>query len=150
MKNKHSIPKNMNEKVEPIIKEIELFCEENLNEKFKDKAIELTCKLARKRPSPIKLGKSKTWASGILDTIMKVNFIYDSSNPLHMMKRDFVKKIGVSQNTINKKSNEIMDLLNISILSSEWMVEGNEEYTMGKFLHQLEEQMWKTSKGIKW
>ena len=141
MKKKYSIPKNMTEKVDPIIKEIELFCEENLNENFKDKAVELTCKLARKRPSPLNSGRAKTWSSAILDTIMKVNFIYDSSNPLHIMKKDFVSKIGVSQNTINKKSNEIMESLNITIFSTEWMVKGNEKYTMGNFSKQLDESL---------
>ena len=139
MKDKYSVPKSMKEKVEPIIKEIEVFCEENLNENFKDKAIELTSKLSRKRPSPLNKGRAKTWASGILDTIMKINFIYDPENPLYMMKKDFVQKIGVSQNTINKKSNEIMDLLNISILSDEWFVEGN-EFTMSDVL-QMQEEM---------
>lgn len=134
MNKKYSVPKNMKEKVEPIIIEIEKFCDENLNENFKEKAVELTSKLSRKRPSPLNSGRAKTWAAGILDTIMKINFIYDSSNPLYIMKKDFVKIIGVSQNTINKKSNEIMDLLNISIFSSEWFVEGNEGHTMSGIL----------------
>ena len=137
MKNKYSIPKKMQEKTELIIKEIEQFCDENLNENFKDKAIELTCKLSRKRPSPLQSGRTKTWGAAILNMIMEINFIYDSDNPLYMMKKDFCKKIGVSQNTINKRTNEIMDMLNIDIFSREWFVEGN-EFTMEPILDHIQ------------
>ncbi|MEG0844147.1 MAG: DUF6398 domain-containing protein [Romboutsia sp.] len=137
MSSKHSVPKVMIKKIEPIIKEIEVFCDENLNDNFKEKAIELTSKLSRKRPSPLNTGRSKTWSAAILDTIMKVNFVHDKSNPLHMTKKEFIQKIGVSQGTINKKSKEIMDFLDISILSQEWFVEGNEMHTMGSFLEDL-------------
>lgn len=138
MKNKYSIPKKMQEKTEPIIKEIEKFCDENLNDNFKDKAIELTCKLSRKRPSPLESGRTKTWAAAILNIIMEINFVYSSQNPFYMMKKDFCKNIGVSQNTVNKRSNEIMDLLNIDIFSREWFVEGNEGFTMESVLDNIE------------
>lgn len=137
MKNKYSIPKKMQEKTEPIIKEIEKFCDENLNDNFKDKAIELTCKLSRKRPSPLQSGRTKTWVAAILNTITEINFVYDSDNPIYMMKKDFCKKIGVSQNTVNKRTNEIMDMLNIDIFSREWFVEGN-EFTMESVLDHIE------------
>lgn len=118
-----------------------------MNDNFKDKAIELTNKLSRKRPSPLSSGRAKTWAGGILDTIMKINFIYDQGNPLYIMKRDFVQKIGVSQNTINKKSNEIMDSLNISIFSSEWFVEGNDDFNMNNVL-QSQNQLLELTRNI--
>lgn len=137
MKNKYSIPKKMQEKTEPIIKEIEKFCDENLNDNFKDKAIELTCKLSRKRPSPLQGGRTKTWVAAILNAIMEINFVYDRGNPLYMMKKDFCKNIGVSQNTVNKRTNEIMDMLNIDIFSREWFVEGN-EFTMEPILDHIE------------
>ncbi len=48
--------------------------EENKNLIFLE-AIELTCKLSRKRPSPLKGGRTKTWVVAILNTIISILII---------------------------------------------------------------------------
>ena len=48
--------------------------EENKNLIFLE-AIELTCKLSRKRPSPLQGGRTKTWVVAILNTIISILII---------------------------------------------------------------------------
>jgi hypothetical protein len=51
--------------VEEIAGLVDAFCREHLNEEYADLCHCLAEKLARKRPSPLVIGKPNTWALGV-------------------------------------------------------------------------------------
>ncbi|MGN1032957.1 MAG: DUF6398 domain-containing protein [Intestinibacter sp.] len=146
MENKYSIPENMKEKTELIIKEIEKFCNKKLNDNFKDKAIRLTCKLSTKSPSPLEKDSVNICAAAIIDTIMKINSLYDAMNPIYIMKKNIYEEIGVSQNIVIKKSGEIIKLLSGDGFSRELLVKENKVFNLNDFL----EDMYNDFNGVKY
>ena len=62
-----------------IIRLLDQFCQEHLNEEYAVLCRKLAEKLARKRPSPLLQGSPNAWASGIVRTIGGVNFLHDKS-----------------------------------------------------------------------
>jgi hypothetical protein len=115
-----SVPKNMQEKYNEIEPLITKFCEEKLNDEYKDLSLRLCEKLCRKRPSPLLSGKANTWACTIIYTIGSVNFIFDKSQVPTMTAKEIAESFGISASTAGNKASQIRDMLNISPFEPEW------------------------------
>jgi len=63
------IPENMQEKYNEIAPMIAAFCDEKLNEEYKEICLRLLVKLCRKHSAPLLSGQPKTWAAGIIYAI---------------------------------------------------------------------------------
>ncbi|QEK12057.1 hypothetical protein FQB35_06540 [Crassaminicella thermophila] len=61
---------------------IEKFCDENLNEEYKEMSLKLCEKLNKMNPSPLLKGRSKSLACGIVHAIGFVNFLFDSTTKM--------------------------------------------------------------------
>lgn len=115
-----SVPKEMQERFSEITKLTDAFSQERLNEEYAKLCRELTATLCRKRPSPLVQGKANTWACGIIHALGMVNFLYDSSQTPHVPSRQIAESFGISMSTMQSKSKQIRDLLNISQLDPDW------------------------------
>ena len=76
--------------------------------------------LARKRPSPLLRGKLETWASGIVRTIGRVNFLDDSSGTPHLKLPFIDRAFGVAESTGQGKSQLIRKMLRIHQFDHRW------------------------------
>ena len=78
-----NVPKEMM----PIYKEIAAllttYCDEYLSKEYEALCLHALEKLCRKRPSPLKSGRTNTWAAGIVYAVGSNNFIFDKSQPIH-------------------------------------------------------------------
>jgi hypothetical protein len=99
---------------------IDQFCREHLNDEYAMLCRKLAEKLGRKRPSPLLHGKPQTWASGIVRTIGRVNFLGDPSQTPHMKMTDIDEGFGVSEASGSAKSKVIRDLLRLRPFDPEW------------------------------
>ena len=95
-------------------------CRAHLNDEYRELARELAAMLARKRPSPLLSGRSRTWACGIVFTLGRVNFLFDPTQQPRVTAGDLAKAFGVSPSTAATTARKIEDALRIGPLDPHW------------------------------
>lgn len=115
-----AVPAKMQEKHDAIAALLDPFCQELLNDEYRDLCHHLLGVLARKRPSPLVNGTPTAWACGIVRTIGWVNFLDDSTQNLHMKMTEIDKAFGVSSGTGQGRSKTIRDMLKIRAFDPAW------------------------------
>ena len=117
-----AVPKAMQEKYNEIAAILEPYCDEYLNDEYKELCLHALEKLCRKRPSPLISGKATTWAAGIIYAIGQNNFIFDKSQPIHMTAEEIVEPLGMAKTTAANKAAEIRKMLKIDHYTAEWVL----------------------------
>ena len=125
-----SVPKNMQAKFDELMAIISPYCEEFLNEEYKELCLHAVEKLCRKRPSPLSSGRARTWAAGIVYAVGQNNWIFDKNQPIHMTAEELVEPFGVAKSTASSKAAEIRKMLKIDHFNSEWVLESDVESNM--------------------
>jgi len=92
----------------------------HLTEEYASVTRALAAALARKRPSPLLRGHTRTWACGLTYTIGTVNFLFDPAQQPHVRGADLCALFGASQGAGSAKSREIMRLFDIVPLDPRW------------------------------
>lgn len=116
------VPKDMQTRFEEITQITDTFSHTYLNEEYAQIIRELTATLCRKRPSPLERGKATVWASGIIHAIGMVNFLFDSSQTPHITSSQIWEYFGISASTMQAKSKQIRDLLNMHQMDPDWSI----------------------------
>ncbi len=111
--NRHTVPAMVRPQFEEVVGLLENVCRAHLTKEYAAVARELAAALARKRPSPLLRGQSRTWAGGITYTIGSVNFLFDPTQRPHVRASDLCALFDVSQSAGAAKSREIMRVVNI-------------------------------------
>lgn len=91
-----------------------------LNKEYEELCLHALEKLCRKRPSPLKSGRSNTWAAGIVYAVGSNNFIFDKSQPIHMTAKELAAPFGVTASTASSKAAMIKKMLKIDYFHAEW------------------------------
>jgi len=92
----NSVPNTVKPRFAEIIGLVEEVCRAHLTEEYAAVTRELAAALARKRPSPLLRGHSRTWACGITYTVGSVNFLFDPAQQPHVRGVDLRALFGVS------------------------------------------------------
>ena len=108
-----NVPKEMRETYEKISKLLIEYSEKYLNKEYEELCLHALEKLCRKRPSPLKSGRSTTWAAGIVYAIGSNNFIFDKNQPIHMTAKDLAAPFEVAASTASSKAAQIKKMLKI-------------------------------------
>ncbi len=103
-----------------ILRLIEPFCQQHLNDEYAALCRKLAEKLARKRPSPLLRGTPSTWACGIVRTIGWVNFLTDKTQTPHLRVSDIDAGFNISESSGATKFATIRKLLKITPMKHEW------------------------------
>ncbi|MCL2135649.1 MAG: DUF6398 domain-containing protein [Candidatus Bathyarchaeota archaeon] len=119
-----NVPKSMTAKYVEVAELIENFCDEKLNEEYKEICLRALAKLCRKRPSPLMSGKVRTWACGIIYAIGSSNFIFDKSQPINMSADEIAEWFSLSKSTAGSKAAEVNKLLDLSYFNAEFQLKG--------------------------
>lgn len=110
--------------VKPVFDDIvsitDQFCHEHLDAEYAELCVKLAAKLARKRPSPLVRGDRRIWASGIVYTIGRVNFLADPSQQPHLRIDELAGLLGVKPTTMTNKGRLITDALRIGVMDPEY------------------------------
>lgn len=87
------------EALQAVVRLLDQFCQEHLNEEYAELCRRLAEKLGRKRPSPLLRGQPNAWASGIVRAIGGVNFLHDKSQKPYMRSSDIDRCFGTSESS---------------------------------------------------
>ncbi len=117
-----SVPKKMLPVYESVTEWTDSFCQTNLSEEYAGVARDMTAAMARKRPSPLLQGQTKSWACDILLAVGRVNFLFDPSQEPHLTVAEFCKRFGVSQSTAFAKAAQIEKALKMSPMDTKWIL----------------------------
>lgn len=108
-------------KQDKIIEMVSGFCEEKLDEEYKELCVKLVEKLGRKHDVPFRRGKLENWASGVVYTIGQLNFLFDDSFEPYATADDICDYFKTKKSTAANKARDIRKLLNLKL--------GNEEFS---------------------
>ena len=114
------VPGEMQARFDEITHLTDTFSQAYLNEEYATICRQLTATLCRKRPSPLSQGKVATWACGIIHALGMVNFLFDSSEKPYVPSSQIASYFGLSSSTMQAKSKQIRDLLNMHQMSPNW------------------------------
>jgi Domain of unknown function (DUF6398) len=114
------VPKDMQARFDEITRLTDAFSQSYLNDEYATICRELTATLCRKRPSPLSQGKATTWACGIIHAIGTVNFLFDASQTPHLPASQIASDFGLSTSTMQAKSKQIRDLLDMYQMDPDW------------------------------
>ncbi|HEY6795936.1 MAG TPA: DUF6398 domain-containing protein [Kineosporiaceae bacterium] len=110
--------------VRPVFEQVagiaDAFCREHLDGEYARLSVALTAKLARKRPSPLLRGDRRIWASAVVYTLGRVNFLSDPSQTPHLPTESLARLLGVKQTTMANKGRVVMDLLGLDHFDTEF------------------------------
>jgi hypothetical protein len=117
-----AVPKKMQGKYDEIAAYIVPFCDEKMNDEYKELCLHALEKLCRKRPSPVMSGRPYTWAAGIVYAIGQNNWVFDKHSAISMTADELVAPFGVAKSTASSKAAEIRKMLKINPSNSEWVL----------------------------
>ena len=115
-----SIPAKVRPAYDAIVRLIEDFARQYLNDEYLVLCRRMAGVLARKRPSPIVSGKPESWACGIIRAVGWANFLDDPSQTPHVKMTQVDQLLGVSTATGQAKSKAVRDLLKMRPFDPEW------------------------------
>ena len=115
-----AVPRTVKPRFDEIVGLVDAACRTHLTEEYAAVTRTLAAAVARKRPSPLLRGQSRTWACGLTYTIGSVNFLFDPAQQPHLRGADLCTLFGVSQSAAAAKSREIMRLFDIVPLDPRW------------------------------
>lgn len=114
------IPKAMAEKFAAITTLTDAFCDEKLNDEYREMIRRVVGALARKRPSPLLRGTEKVWAAAAVHAVGRINFLDDPSQTPHCKPRVIYDFFGIAESTGQNKSKEIREALGMGSFSPDW------------------------------
>jgi len=117
-----AIPKSMQAKYDEIMAYIDPFCDEYLNDEYRDLCVHALEKLCRKRPSPLLSGRANTWAAGIVYAIAQNNWVFDRHSKVSMTAAQLAEPFGVAKSTASNKASQIRKMLRIDHFNAEWVL----------------------------
>lgn len=108
---------------EKIIELVSSFCDEKLDEEYKELSIKLVEKLGRKHDVPFKRGKVEIWASAIIYALGQINFLFDESFKPYATPDDICNYFNTKKSTVSNKARDIREMLNMSHYDNEFSTE---------------------------
>ena len=109
-----------NIKEEQLIALVSNFCQEKLNEEYKQLCTELIKKLGRKRTVPFMTGRLEIWAASVIHTVGMINFLFIKSSKPYISPNDISEYFDTKASTVTGKSKQIRDLLKLHPFSNEF------------------------------
>lgn len=116
------VPAALQDKFNAITQATDAFCDQRLNNEYRQLIREAAAALSRKRPSPLLKGQDKSWAAGLVHALGMVNFLFDASQTPHCKAADIQAHFGVGASTCSSRSKEVRDALGMGPMSPEWML----------------------------
>jgi len=114
------VPAALQDKFNAITQATDAFCDQRLNDEYKQVIRLALAALSRKRPSPLLKGKDNAWAAGVVHAVGMVNFLFDPSQTPHCKASEIQAHFGVGASTCSSRSREAREALDMGQLSPEW------------------------------
>ena len=98
------------EKMQKLIEMTAGFCDEYLDEDYKQLCEKLIRKMSRRRNVPFFSGRIEIWAAAIVYAIGSINFLFDQSFEPYAGGDDICNYFGTSNSTTSQKAKVIRDM----------------------------------------
>lgn len=96
------------------------FCEEYLDEDYKQLCAKLVLKMSRKRSVPFLSGRLEIWAAAVVNAIGSINFLFDKSFEPYASGDDICGYFGTSKSTVSQKAKVIRDMFRMNYWDEEF------------------------------
>ncbi len=114
------VPAAMQEKFDSIALATDAFCDQHLNDEYKQLIRQALAALCRKRPSPLLKGQSSSWAAGAVHALGMANFLFDATQTPHGKATDIWAHFELATSTGQPHSKKIRDALNMGQMDPVW------------------------------
>jgi hypothetical protein len=114
------VPAAMRELFESIAHSTDAFCNQHLNDEYKQLIRQALAALCRKRPSPLLKGQATAWAAGAVHALGMVNFLFDPAQTPHCQATAIWAHFGLGASTGQNHSKKIRDALGMSQMDPHW------------------------------
>lgn len=109
-------------KFDAITAKTDAFCQQHLDDEYRALVRKAVAALCRKRPPPLLKGGEDTWAAGAVHAIGWANFAFDKSSEPHCSASDIQAFFGIAPSTLQGKSKQIRDFLDIHHFAHQWLL----------------------------
>ncbi len=110
--------------IQPRRKELEKaisdFCDQYINDEYKNLCHGVVARMSRKRQVPYMTGRVEIWAAGIIHAIGRINFLYDSKTSPYVSMDEIVEHFNTSKRTVGPKAKIIMDMCKMNHFDPEF------------------------------
>ena len=101
------VPAALQEKFDAIAQATDAFCNQLLNDEYKQLIRLALAALCRKSPSPLLKGQENSWAAGAVHALGMINFLFDASQTPRCKATDIWAYFGLAQGTGQTHSKKI-------------------------------------------
>lgn len=108
------------EKTQRLIEMTARFCDEYLDEDYKQLCEKIIRKMSRKRNVPFLSGQIEIWAAAIVYAIGRINFLFDRSFEPYVSGDDICNYFGTSKSTTSQKAKVICDMFKLGYWDKEF------------------------------
>ncbi len=96
------------------------FCDQYLDNDYKQLCEKLILKMGRKRQVPFLSGRVNTWAASIIYALGQINFLFDRTFEPYVSADEIANYFGVSKSTIGQKAKQIRDMFKMGYWDKEF------------------------------
>jgi len=119
--------KAIEERTERLVTLTAAFCEEHLNDEYRQLCEKLVRKMARKKNVPFMRGKEEAWAAAVVHTIGRINFLFDRKTEPYVPAGKIAEHFGVSKATVSRKAGQICEMFDLWYWDSEFSTNQSRE-----------------------
>jgi hypothetical protein len=114
------VPAALQERFDAIALATDAFCDQHLNDEYRQLIRRALAALSRKRPSPLLKGQVNSWAAGAVHALGMANFLFDATQTPHCKAADIWAHFGVASSTGQNHSKKLRDALDMGHLDPDW------------------------------
>ena len=103
------------------------FCDEYLDEEYKQLCEKLIRKMSRKRNVPFLSGRLEIWAAAIIHALGSINFLFDPSFEPYVSVGGIANYFGPSKSTVSQKAKVIREMFKMRYYDEEFSTTCMEE-----------------------
>lgn len=108
------------EKTQRLIEMTAGFCDEYLDEDYKQLCEKLIRKMSRKRNAPFLSGRIDIWTAAIIHAIGNINFLFDPNFKPYVSAGDISNYFETSKSTVSQKAKVIRDMFKMRYYDKEF------------------------------
>ena len=107
-------------KAERLIEMVSVFCDQYLDDDYKQLCVKLILKMSRKRLVPFLSGRIEIWAAAVIYAIGSINFLFDKSFNPYVTAGDICNYYGTAQSTTSQKAKLMRDMFKLEYWDKEF------------------------------
>jgi len=112
--------KMIEEKTQQLIGMTGSFCQQFLDEDYKQLCEKLIRKMSRKRAVPFLSGRMEIWAAAVIYALGSINFLFDKSFKPYAAADDICNFFGTSKSTTSQKAQVIRNMFKMGYYDGEF------------------------------